>query len=233
MSSKKSSETTRRLGRRPSLGVAVAILAVIAVGSALGGLYFMGLWDRASTRYGPQSGEALVTPISPPTRGGPFSLVDPQGRTVTDADFRGRLMLVFFGYTYCPEVCPTELSTMALALDILGPAGEIVQPIFISVDPERDTAEAMADYAAAFHPRLIGLTGTAEQVAATAKVYHAVYMKVPLPSDESGDGDDYGVAHTASIYLVGPDGRMLAVFPRGLPPEDMAAEIRRFTTGGA
>ena len=229
MNSKRPSEFPLRQGRWPFAGSAVAVLAVIAVGSVLGGLY---LWDRDSSRFGPQPGEALVATMSQPTQGGPFSLVDPQGRTVTDMDFRGRPMLVFFGYTYCPDVCPTELSTMAVALDILGPAGEVVQPVFISVDPERDDAETMAEYVAAFHPRMIGLTGTPQQVAAVAKVYHAVYMKVQLPSDESG-GDDYGIAHSARIYLVGADGRMIAVFPHGLPPEDMAAKIRRFLEGGA
>lgn len=227
MNSKKSSRTPGRRGWRRSANIGVAVLAIVMVASSLGVLYFSGFWNRDATRYGPDSGQALVVPISQPTRGGPFVLADPEGNTVTDMDFRGRLMLVFFGYTYCPDVCPTELSTMALALDILGPAGEAVQPIFISVDPERDAGEPMADYAAAFHPRMIGLTGTPEQVAAVAKVYHAVYMKVPLPSDES-NGDDYGVAHSASIYLVGPDGRMLSVFPRNLPPEDMAAGIRPF-----
>jgi protein SCO1/2 len=214
--------------------VAVAVLAVVLVVSSLGVLYFSGFWDRGATRYGPGAGQALVTPLSAPTRGGPFSLVDHRGRAVTDEDFRDSFMLVFFGYTYCPDICPTELNTMALALDLLDEAGEKVQPILISVDPERDTTEMLADYVTAFHPRLIGLTGTLAQVAAAAKVYHARYLKVPWPSAEAdGESDasestDYGVAHSASVYLVAPGGRILATYPRGMTPEHMAADIRGF-----
>lgn len=238
MNSKRSSESSRRPGRRPYIVIGLAIVAVISIGLALGELYYSGFRDRDSTRYGPETSKATLTRLAPPTHGGPFSLIDHQGRPVSDEDFRGRFMLVFFGYTYCPDVCPTELATMALVMDILGPAGETVQPLFISVDPERDTVELLGDYVAAFHPRLIGLTGSPEQIAAAAKVYNAFYMKVPLPSDEGGtgaDGDnpDYGVAHSASIYLVGPDGRMLATYPRGLSPEELAKDIRRFLEGGA
>ncbi len=223
MNSKKSSES----GRRLYIVIALAVLAVVAFGLALGELYLSEFRDRDVTRYAPEPSKSTLTRLAPPTRGGPFSLVDHRGRPVSDDDFRGRFMLVFFGYTYCPDVCPTELATMALAMDILGPAGEAVQPFFISVDPERDTVELLGEYVAAFHPRLVGLTGSADQIAAVAEVYQAFYMKVPLPSDD-GDSDDYGMAHSATIYLVGPDGRMLATYPRGLSPEDMAADIRRF-----
>jgi protein SCO1/2 len=221
------------------LRIAVAALVTVLVASVSGVLYFTGILDSESTRNDSASQPALYTPLSPPTRGGPFSLVDHTGRAVTDKDYRGRFMLVFFGYTYCPDICPTELQTMSEAMDALGEAGGKVQPIFISVDPERDTPEVLADYVDVFHPRLVGLTGTPEQVAAAAKVYHAAYMKVPLPSAEpsaeggeasaeGGDSDDYGMAHSVTTYLVGPDGRVLASYPRGTRSKDMAEDIRQF-----
>lgn len=239
MNSKKFSETSGRSGkdRRLNTGLAVAVLAAILVASVLGMVYFVVSQDSPSTRYGPETTKSTLTRLAPPTRGGPFSLIDHQGRPVSDEDFRGRFMLVFFGYTYCPDVCPTELATMALVMDTLGPAGETVQPLFITVDPERDTAELLGEYVAAFHPRLIGLTGSPEQIAAAAEVYQAGYMKVPLPTDEGdtatdGDSPDYGIAHSTTIYLVGTDGRMLATYPRGIPAEDLAVDIQRFLGGG-
>ncbi len=217
---------------RRRFAIVVAVLFTVLVGSVLGVLYFAGILDSGSARNDSASQPALYTPLSPPTRGGPFSLVDHTGRDVTDNDFRGRFMLVFFGYTYCPDICPTELQTASEAVDALGEAGNKVQPIFISIDPERDTPEILADYVDVFHPRLVGLTGTPEQVAAAAKVYHAAYMKVPLPSaepsGEGGDSDDYGMAHSVTTYLVGPDGRMLASYPRMTRSKDMAADIRQF-----
>jgi protein SCO1/2 len=216
---------------RRRFAVAVAALAAVLMVSILGVLYFTGILDSASPRNNFASQPALYTPLSPPTRGGPFSLVDHTGRAVTDEEFRGRFMLVFFGYTYCPDICPTELQTASEAMEALGEAGNKLQPVFISVDPERDTPEVLADYVDVFHPRLVGLTGTPEQVAAAAKVYQAAYMKVPLPSAEGGDSDDYGMAHSVTTYLVGPGGRILASYPRGTRSEDMAADIREFLNG--
>jgi protein SCO1/2 len=218
--------------------VAVAALSTVLVASVLGVLYFTGILGPVSARSGPDQASTLYMPVSPPTRGGPFSLVDHRGRDVTDKDFRGRFMLVFFGYTYCPDVCPTELQTMSEAMDLLGDAAEKVQPIFVTVDPERDTPEVLADYVGVFHPRLVGLTGTPEQVAAAAKIYHAGYIKTPLPSagngetgGQGGSADDYGVAHSANTYLVGPDGRILATYPRMTRSKDLAADIRGFLGG--
>ena len=144
--------------------------------------------------------------------GGPFSLVDHLGRAVTDRDFRGRFMLIFFGYTFCPDICPTELQTVADAIDRMGPAGGKVQPIFISVDPERDTVAVLKDYVPNFHPRLAGLTGTKEQVAAVARAYRVFYRKERAPGSRVGDADaDYLMSHSSFIYLVGPDGRLRAL----------------------
>jgi len=152
--------------------------------------------------------------------GGPFTLVDHTGRTVTERDFAGRVLLVYFGYTYCPDVCPTELGTIAAAMDALGPAGERVTPVFISIDPERDTPEALADYVSRFHPRLIGLTGSAEQVAQAARAYRVYYAKV-APRDTT----EYLMDHSAFIYLVGPDGRVRSLFPPETAPEAIAATV--------
>ncbi|MDH3595589.1 MAG: SCO family protein [Rhodospirillales bacterium] len=168
--------------------------------------------------------------------GGPFELVAHTGETISDAAFRGRFMLVFFGYTFCPDVCPTELLVMSQALDLLGEKGEAVQPILITVDPERDTAEALAEYVGNFHPRLIGLTGTEEQIAAAAKAYRAFYAKAFYPAsggtEDARDGqtteaqaDDYLMNHSAFTYLMGPDGGYRTVFPHKTSPEDMAKAI--------
>ena len=117
--------------------------------------------------------------------GGPFALTDQAGHARTDRDFRGRLMLVYFGFTFCPDVCPTDLQAIGLALDRLGPDGDQVQPIFITVDPERDTASHLADYVPMFHPRLIGLTGSADAIRKVADAYKVYYARVPQDAGAS------------------------------------------------
>jgi protein SCO1/2 len=152
--------------------------------------------------------------------GGPFELVDQSGKTRSDAEFRGKLMLLTFGYTYCPDVCPTDLQEMATAIDKLGPAGDEVQLIFISVDPERDTQAVLAKYVAAFHPRLIALTGTAQQIRAAADAYKAYYAKASLE-----DGGVTLIDHTGFIYLMGRAGNYLGFFPPSTPAERMVEII--------
>ena len=153
--------------------------------------------------------------------GGPFTLTDQDGRRRTDADFRGRLMLVYFGFTYCPDVCPTDLQQIGLALDRLGVAGEMVQPVFITVDPERDTPDHLKHYMPLFHPRLIGLTGDAAAIEAAARAYRVYFAKV-----ERADRADYTVDHSGFIYLIGRDGEYLGFFPPGTPAERLADAIR-------
>ena len=153
--------------------------------------------------------------------GGPFALTDQSGHQRTDRDFRGRLMLVYFGFTYCPDVCPTDLQAIALALGRLGPDADSVQPIFITVDPERDTSAHLAEYVALFHPRLIGLTGSAEAIRKVADAYKVYYAKVPL----EGAGD-YTVDHTAYIYLMDRDGNYLGFFPPGTSADRMVEIIK-------
>jgi protein SCO1/2 len=149
--------------------------------------------------------------------GGPFRLVDQTGRVVTEQDFAPRWMLLYFGYTFCPDVCPTELATMAAAVDAMGPAAQNLTPVFISVDPERDTPAQLAEYVPRFHPRLQGLTGSAEQVAEAARRYRVYYARA-----NRADSTDYLMDHSSFIYLVGPDSRVRALFRPGTRPEDIA-----------
>jgi len=158
--------------------------------------------------------------------GGPFELTDHTGKKRTDADFRGKLLIVYFGYTTCPDICPTELMQIGLAVDKLGPAGNDVQPLFISVDPARDTTGVLAEYVSQFHPRLIGLTGTPEQIRAVADSYKAYYAKYYPP-----DGAVYLIDHTGFVYLMGRSGEYLGFFPPGTSADRMDEIIRQHLAG--
>lgn len=153
---------------------------------------------------------------------GPYSLTDHTGRRVTDETFRGRFMLIYFGYTFCPDVCPTDLAVVAAALDLLGPVADRVQPLFVTLDPKRDTAGQLASYVRLFHPRLIGLTGSEEEISKAARSYLVEYFVFDSP-----DNDEYEVAHTARTYLMGPDGRYLMWYPHADDPARMASSIRK------
>ena len=154
--------------------------------------------------------------------GGPFELIDHTGQTVTEENFDDRYLLVYFGYAYCPDVCPTELLIMGQAVDELGDLSNEVQPLFITVDPARDTVAALAEYVPAFHPRLVGLTGSDEQIHDAAKAYR-VYYRLNEP-DENGT---YLVDHTSYIYFMDPDGDYLTHFVFGQGPEKMAEVMRK------
>lgn len=169
-------------------------------------------------------GEKTITAFSPAVElGGAFQLMDHSGQAVTQEDFAGQFMLIYFGYTYCPDFCPSELQNMAVALDRLDRQAARVTPVFISIDPERDTVAALAEYVPHFHDRMIGLTGTAEQVAEAADRYRVYYAKA-----ETAEATEYLMDHTTFVYLTGPDGKVLSVFRYGTPPEDMAAIIRLY-----
>lgn len=157
--------------------------------------------------------------------GGPFTLTDQNGRRVTDVDFRGRFMLVYFGYTYCPDVCPTELNTIALAMNGLGVDAAQVVPVFITVDPERDTPASLKAYLASFGPEFVGLTGSEEEIAAAARAYRVYYKKA-----EDSDPQSYTVDHTSLVYLMGKDGKIVALFRTGATPDDLAAGIKAAIT---
>lgn len=170
------------------------------------------------------SRQPAVTTASTIQLGGSFTLVAHTGETVRDTDFQGKYLLVFFGYTFCPDVCPTSLQEMALTLDALGNEAVMVQPLFITIDPQRDTPEVLAQYVAAFDPRIIGLTGTAEQIAAVAKAYRAYYAR----SDPTSGGDTYLMDHSAFIYLMGPDGRFLKAMSHREPAAEIVKNIRSY-----
>ncbi len=160
-------------------------------------------------------------PQSGKPAGADFVLQGPNG-TVDSKNYRGKLMLVFFGYVHCPDVCPTSLVAMNEVLNGMTPEERTnIQPILISVDPERDTPESLKNYAAYFHPSLIGVTGTPEQIATLAKAFGAGYIKQPTRLDGS-----YAVDHSANTYLVGKNGKLLATLPYGAPADELRAAIR-------
>ena len=162
------------------------------------------------------TGKALI--------GGPFTLVDQTGRTVTDQDFRGRYMLVFFGFTHCPDVCPAELQVMSASLDELGPKADEIVPIFITLDPERDTQEAMGAFVKNFGSRFVGLTGSPEAIAAAADAYRVAYAKIY----EDTRKPDYSIDHSGLVYLMGKDGEYITQFTYGTPAAKMTETLRRY-----
>jgi len=188
----------------------LAILATVAAFlMVLAGVAGWALFDRGGSAPGS-------------TVGGAFSLQDKNGRSVTDRDLRGRYALLYFGYTYCPDVCPTTLNTVAAAVELLGTDAARLTPVFITVDPRRDTPKVVGDYTAAFSPRLLGLTGTVEQVAAATaayRVYTAPHRTGPGPND-------YTMDHTSLLYLMAPDGRFVTPIRADQTAAAMAAELK-------
>lgn len=186
----------------------LALIAVLAISLAI----LTGLAIRRGVG-GPDTSAVAI--------GGPFQLTDTSGRTVGQDVLKGKWSVVFFGFTHCPDICPTTLFEMAQVEPLLGPAVKDLQTVFISVDPGRDTVAQMKAYVAndAFPKQLIGLTGTPAQVDAAAKAYRVYYQKV-------GEGDDYQVNHAAYSYLMNPKGRFTCVLPYDLTPEQTAAKIQ-------
>ena len=154
--------------------------------------------------------------------GGPFALHDQHGRMRTDEEFRGKLLLLYFGYTRCPDVCPADVLSITLALQGLGDRAASVQPIFVTLDPERDTAEHLADYLESFDPRWIGLTGDKAAISKLALDYKIWFAKA-----ENARGDDYSIDHTSVIFLVGRDGKYIGFLPPGTEPERIMEAVRR------
>jgi protein SCO1/2 len=188
------------------LMVAFGVATLVAIVAVVGVVWY---WDG---RVRTSTGEALI--------GGPFSLIDQHGARVTEQDFAGRYMLIYFGYTYCPDVCPMSLTVMAAALDRLPEtqAPQVV-PILITVDPARDTVEQLAAYAPLFHPRLVALTGSDDEVSEAARAYRVYYHR---PDEEV---DAYLVDHSTFVYLMGPDGSYRTHFGIDASPEAMAEAI--------
>ena len=156
--------------------------------------------------------------------GGPFTLTDGAGKTVTDQAFRGKFMLVYFGYTYCPDVCPTTLNDVSQAVDKLGPKANDLQPLFITVDPARDTPTVVGQYVAAFSPRLEGLTGTADQIAAVAKEYRVYYA----PHRTGPNPGDYTMDHSSILYVMNPSGQFVGVIRADEGADAMAADLGKY-----
>lgn len=212
---KSSSGSPLRLAALAAAVLGIVLIAVAAV-----------LWLRPAPPSGSsatgQGGSAAVVKLGPGAAiGGSFTLVDHTGTTVSSDAFAGRFMLIYFGFTHCPDVCPTELQTMANTMDALGDDATRVVPIFITIDPQRDTPGQLKDYVAAFDPAMVGLTGSPDQIAAVAKLFKVYYSKAP-----GGTDTDYQVDHTSFIYLMGPDGVIRSLFRAGASDEAMAAEIR-------
>ncbi len=184
-------------------------------------LFVAGFAAVYSIRFAPEGtrseGKALI--------GGPFSLVATDGKRVTDRDFRGKLMLVFFGYTHCPDVCPTEMQNVAEVMDKLGADAKQVAPIFISVDPARDTPQSLSAFVKNFSPRITGLTGSVDEVASAAKAYRAYFTKA------DGASANYTVDHSAFVYLMDREGNYLTHFSFNTPPDAMAGVIKKHISG--
>jgi protein SCO1 len=187
------------------IGGLVVLAGLLLVGILLAG----GLaWDR----YNQGSPTAKI--------GGPFELVDAQnGKTVSDQDFKGKWMLIYFGYTHCPDACPTALNDLSLALDKLGDRRQAMAPLFITIDPERDTAAVMKDYVASFAPDIVGLTGSTDQIAKAEKEYRVYAAKHPTK-----DGG-YDMDHSSIIYVIDPAGRFITNFTHETDPDQMAAKL--------
>jgi protein SCO1/2 len=188
------------------------VFAGLLTGAALGALALR-VPNAATEGQSQVTGKAMV--------GGPFSLVDQSGKRVSDKDFLGRYMLVFFGYTSCPDICPSGLQVMAAALEKLGHRADDVVPVFITLDPAQDTPEKLAPYVKSFTPRLVGLTGSDSDIAATAKAYRVFYQKVPDEQDSSR----YSIDHSAIFYLMGKDGTLLTPIPHTTDVAQLALAI--------
>lgn len=205
------------------------------------------MWLLIATAVAVMGAQAVVRlmdePVAPPTAEeraqtaqqvarevvtGEFSLVDHRGNAVTDESYRGSWPLIFFGYTYCPDVCPTTLGVVSLVMDELGEDAAKVQPLFITIDPERDRPDVLAEYVAAFHPRIIGLTGSPEQIKAAAHSHRAYYAKAPMEEGAAIGETEYAMDHSAFLYLMDAQGIYAHVFSPTDTAEEIAAGIRKF-----
>ena len=201
-------------GGSPRFVLVAAVLAGLVI---LGAGIFLALALRDNPRG--VGGTALASAI-----GGPFRLIDQNGQTVTDADLKGKWSLVYFGYTHCPDACPTALNDISIALDDLGPKRDAVRAVFITVDPERDTAEALKSYVTSFDAPILALTGSPEAIAQAAKGYRVYYAKHPEA------GGDYSMDHSSVIYVMDPEGRFTASFTHESTPEQIAERLKKLLT---
>ncbi len=209
--------STPRAPARPPVGGSPRFLLIAALLAGLvilgtGGFLVLALRDHPRG----VAGTALASAI-----GGPFRLTDQLGKTVTEADLKGKWALVYFGYTHCPDACPTALNDIAIALDQLGQKRDAVRPVFITVDPERDTPAALKEYVTAFDAPILALTGTPEEVAQAAKGYRVYFAKHP----EASGG--YSMDHSSVIYVMDPQGRFTASFTHESTPEQISERLKK------
>ena len=189
--------------------VGLTIAALVAVAAAIG--WAVSLWIPGGATEVTEEGPSITSD---------FELVDQAGRTVRAEDLNGKWQLVFFGFTFCPDICPTTLTNVTAALEELGPVAEKLQPLLITVDPERDTPEVLKDYLTSFDPRILGLTGTPEQVQQALRSFRVYVSQRPL--EEGG----YTVDHSTFIYLMDPEGAYARHFSAQSPVEELVEEIR-------
>ncbi|KAJ3295421.1 Cu-binding protein [Borealophlyctis nickersoniae] len=197
------------------------------VAVVVSGLGLLGYYEWQKRKLEERRAAAMNQGAGKPLVGGPFSLVDHDGRPVTDLDFRGKYMLVYFGYTFCPDICPEELEKMALVVDSLskkeGYSQETIVPIFISCDPKRDSVESIREYVRDFHPKFVGLTGTYAQIKRIAKAYRLYFSAPPRAVDD--DETDYLVDHSIFFYLMDPNGKYVAHFGRTDTAEEVTEKV--------
>lgn len=158
--------------------------------------------------------------------GGPFRLTDQNGQPRSDTDFRGKYMLIYFGYSFCPDVCPTTLAVMSEALSKMGSDAKRIVPVFITTDPERDTPKVLKDYMAAFGPEFVGLTGSVAEIREVEKKFRVYAKKQPLESQNAKPAG-YGVDHSNVLYLVGPDGKTVSYYTEAMPPDELAKDLKK------
>ena len=187
--------------------VLIASLCLFLLALAVASVAFVLTWESAETQ---PPGEAI---------GGPYTLVDASGKTVTDRSYGGRWLLIYFGYTFCPDACPIALTKMSEALKKLGPEADGLQALFITVDPKRDTASVMAEYLKSFDPRIVGLSGTQAQISSVVKEYR-VYVSISNTS-----GNDYPVDHSAYFYVMDPRGRFVNVIDPDVSGDEIANRL--------
>ncbi len=199
------------------------LMISLAIAGAAAYALWQGMPERAEFAPPVQAKTQADTSVSQLAIGGAFSLVDTESRPVTDKDLRGSFALVYFGFTSCPDMCPTTLQAMTVALNKLGPLAEKVRPVFITVDPEHDTPAVMKDYIKNFHPRMWGLTGTKEQTDAAAESYRVFHKKVQKPGEEGETVD-----HSGFIYLISPAGEYVTHFPPNEEAEKMMVELTKY-----
>ncbi len=186
-----------------------------AVGAAVLLLFALVIWIDRDVH---EPTEQVVSDVIQPE----FDLVSHTGAAVSDKTFQGDWLLVFFGFTNCPDICPTTLAEMAAVMEELGEDAEDVQPLFVSVDPERDDPEALAEYVGAFHPSIVGLTGEQDAIARAAENFRAYHEKIPAK-----EGGGYSVAHSSVTYLVSPEGRFVRVYSYGTPADEIVDDLRQ------